>query len=328
MDEFVHSCPKIIRTNDLEDRLLKLAHGLGILLAIEDVQNVGGLKKRFPLLMLVVGSDGSHSQVRDTILNIPYGNNNFDHNEVLEYIVDLKYEVVGEGEKMRPVLHKYPTLKLMHSLVEEYIGHAKGAKGAEGAKGGTTPITARFIVQREVYEGMKEARFKTPYQLAKDFDKLPTAMRRDVTIWLNAKRKFTKEQRVKGSETLVSLTLRSYLYSNLYTLHGNGVKYVLVGDAACGVPFFRSLNNGIRCGTQLAIQVNSMFLHRSTTYLNIYESNAKALSNVEIKKAAMKAHLIDFAMGSTSLSGQMPWQVNFHSSSVKRWLENEENLYL
>ena len=37
----------------------------------------------------------------------------------------------------------------------------------------------------------------------------------------------------------------------------------IVGDAACGVPFFRALNNGLLCGTMLAAAAPAFLLSAS-----------------------------------------------------------------
>lgn len=90
---------------------------------------------------------------------------------------------------------------------------------------------------------------------------------RSVKIWLNARA--DKEERVKGSERMTAVKLRCYasrkVATTLPTQGSQGqrntaqpVSVFLVGDAAYGVPFFRSLNNGILSGTKLAETLNDL----------------------------------------------------------------------
>ena len=120
---------KVIRTNDLENRLIEFAKSLDIHIVIENIASVDSLCTRFPSAKVIVGnaflpfsshksgSDGSHSLVQKEVFN-----GELQERESLQCIVDLKYEVYGKGEKLDMVSEAYPTLKIMKHVAEEHVG--------------------------------------------------------------------------------------------------------------------------------------------------------------------------------------------------------------
>jgi len=148
-----------------------------------------------------------------------------------------------------------------------------------------------------------------------------------------------------------------------------GLVHVLVGDAAFGVPYFRSLNNGLVCGSELALKIASFFdpefpiedvstFHQFSTHdspidtsmnissnvlsslfsvgnsstqmikskqyqyydeadkdlpapLKTYSNFTHQLAKTEIMLAQNKQMGLSVAKFGVSISGVVPWQVNF-----------------
>lgn len=187
---------------------------------------------------VIVGSDGSHSVVRQVVCD-----GKLNSHAALQHIVDVKYEVEGQAQKLNFVTQAYPTMKIMDHVVEEHVGRPNGQ--------GRTPVTLRLLVTEETHARVKGASFKNPYYIPTHRDLLGEKLVESITIWLNAKAILVGEQRVPGSEKISALKLSTYCSAEV-NCKKDGVSYFLVGDAAFGVPFFRALNNGLLCGSHLA----------------------------------------------------------------------------
>jgi hypothetical protein len=88
----------------------------------------------------------------------------------------------------------------------------------------------------------------------------------------------------------------------------NQQTFVLVGDAAFGVPFFRSLNNGLLCGTELARLLSTDPHWICPNPMGKYEDYVKYLGNLEATKADGKGMGISMAKAWADISGCVPWQ--------------------
>lgn len=295
-----------IRTNDLEARLKKIAQDLGIEIRKEHVQEPEKLKESFPNTKLFIGADGSHSRVRETIFD---GELSIEEN--LQYIAEVKYEVHGQGRKMHGLKQKYPTQKLMKSVTTEHIGTESN---------GITPITLRLFINKETYEKMAPASFKNPYHFATHQEVIHKKLKENIMIWLNAKEQVLEEQRVKGSEK-ITVTRLSIYASKTFVKQVDNATWCLVGDAAFGVPFFRSLNNGLLSGTKLAKAISKSFaVKQAFSELNQgghvckplaqYASYVKRLSGHETFVARIKNLFIRFYLWFVKISSIVPWQVN------------------
>lgn len=229
--------PKFIRTNDLEDALLKYATELGVKFKFMAVTSVDQVIQMFPSASVIVGSDGSHSITRHTVFN-----NQFAVQEDLQCTVEVKYEAHGEVRPLNVALEQYPLMKEMGFIVTESIGKPKE---------GRTPVTLRLLVDPQTHSSVKDASFKNPFYFPTHGHMIAPKLRDAINMWLNGKAHFNKEARVPGSEKLTSLKLSAYRAKQFYTKYNNKDVF-LVGDAAFGVPFFRALNNGFLCGTHLA----------------------------------------------------------------------------
>ena len=91
----------------------------------------------------------------------------------------------------------------------------------------------------------------------------------------------------------------------------NGVDFALVGDSAFGVPFFRSINNGLRCGHVLSfLDLNGYILY----------VNEKSKNEVELSRKKMNC--LDLFLTFTNVSNLVPWQVvKFEKKQLDDWTE-------
>jgi hypothetical protein len=164
--------------------------------------------------------------------------------DVLKYVIEIKYEVYGKGEKLDYVKYEYRTQKQMNFIIQEHIGTEKDDR---------TPITIHLLVDADTYEHMKSATFKQPYNLHSHKHLIPVDLLDTITIWLNVKKEYANEKKVENSEKITSVALTVYESAEVVHYNEDKQQYTcLVGDAAFGVPFFRSLNNGIMCSRKLA----------------------------------------------------------------------------
>jgi hypothetical protein len=149
---------------------------------------------------------------------------------------------------------------------------------------------------------------------------------RDIRIWMNAKKKLFNEQ--SRDEKLICVVLSVYSAPDFVAVRkkqdGSCPLYALVGDAAFGVPFYRSLNNGLLCGTQLSQCISTCLTsspsdrHAST---DKYRSYARSLSTREIRRAREKQSALSLGKMMIDFNSAVPWQVIFWTLSEAEELE-------
>lgn len=313
----VESIPSVVRTSVLEESLLSVLPQLeNVHLVHRFVEDPNLLFTEFPTLQVLIAADGSHSLCRRKIFGV-----DLNYHEVLQYVVEVKYEVLGQAHKMKTMHQAYPTLKLMNHLASEFVGTAK-FEGDELV----TPVTLRMQITCEEYQSVKDATFKNPLILATDASRVHKELMRDIRIWMNAKKKLFNEQ--SRDEKLICVVLSVYSAPDFVTIRkkqdGSCLLYALVGDAAFGVPFYRSLNNGLLCGTQLS-QCISTYLTNSPSDRHAgthkYRSYARSLSTREIRRAREKQSALSLGKMMIDFNSAVPWQVIFWTLSEAEELE-------
>ena len=93
--KLIHELVGDVKVNEMELKLLNFAKKIGIKIRYEEVKDLDHLESQYPSVNYIIGSDGSHSLVR----KIKFGDD-FDVNFNMKYIVDVKYEVEGDGESL------------------------------------------------------------------------------------------------------------------------------------------------------------------------------------------------------------------------------------
>ncbi|CAF1082872.1 unnamed protein product [Adineta ricciae] len=322
LTDMINNLPSVVRTSVLEGQLLDIAKQLKIPIHYRHITNLS----EFSNAQVIIGADGSHSLVREIVFE-----NKMKYENVLKYVLEVKYEVYGQGEKLDYVKYQYRTQKQMKYIIEEHIGTEKDNR---------TPITIHLLIDQQTYEQMKQATFKNPFYLRTHKHLMPNDLLDTIMLWLNVKKEYANEKRVENSERITTIALACYASANVVHYDEDKAQHIcLVGDAAFGVPFFRSLNNGIICSRKLAscielffksnsAQTNGGSLLNNMTYewtkfvnrthslihlnqpLQAYSQFVQTLAGKEIIVAQNKAHLLFAADMMNKINGAVPWQVN------------------
>ncbi len=222
-----------VATNDLENALKDYAAKLGIKIVYRKIESPDEAEKLHPECRLFVAADGARSKMREAI----FGADALDET-TLQRVVEMKYKADGKAGTLgkRGILK---TAKIVNSQIFEYVGREKN---------GATPVTLRFFVDAETYDKMPQATFKDP--LAHDDPRLPPSLAEDIATYMAVRREKADERYQPGSGKLSKLTLSVYRAKKFAAKRGDAA-WFLAGDAAMGVPYFRSLNAGMIIGSQL-----------------------------------------------------------------------------
>jgi len=202
---------------------------------------------------------------------------------------------------------------------------------------------------------MKLATFKQPYYLHTHQHLIPKDVLETIIIWFNVKNEYAYGKRIENSEKITCITLSVYQSINFVHYDEKKEKYIcLVGDAAFGVPFFRSLNNGIICSRKLSLCIQLYFneyfsaihhggflsnltfglskkineLHskfNSDKPLNGYNQYVDILAKKEIMFAQNKANFLFATELMNKINGIVPWQVNKWSTSKLEYFKEKRN---
>lgn len=275
-----------IRTNELEARLKEFALGMGIKIEYTEITDVEKLAADYPDTKYFVGAAGRRGIMRKQIFK-----DEMLEDTKLEYIAEIKYDVLGATRGLSNFWEILPLECHVKHMTEEKVGKEKD---------GTTPVTLRFFIDEDEYEQLSEARGGEYFTL-NDADKIPAMLKATIDNWLNARFKLTEEVRVTDSERITVTELGVYASKEFVKMNEQQQNFILLGDEAFGVPFFRSLNNALLCGTEL-----SEYLAYDKP-LKQYAEYAYSLAISEIKSARLKAHAIDTADVFVSLGrGKLP----------------------
>lgn len=234
----------LVRTHDLEKALKNYASALGVQVSYEKMEGPEAVMEKHPEATTFIAADGAKSGMREALL----GEKAIKHYP-LQYVVEVKYQAKGRAEQLEFFGDHYKANKLMSGKVFEYVGREKD---------GETPVTLRFFIDKQTYDGLPEAGFKDPMKLSDE--RLPAKLAEDIRTYMNIRAAKAGENYKEGSAKLSKLTLSMYAASS-YSVRGEkGRNWYFVGDAAMGVPYFRALNAGLISGSLLAFVVTRKLL--------------------------------------------------------------------
>lgn len=219
-------------------------------------ETLDDLKKAFPKAKVIVGSDGSRSAIRETVFA-----NEMAHETPMQYTVAFKFYVKGPKVKKMPPLPKIhgkigvirtmkPVEAVQHGYIEEHIGRKiridKDGKADENGEE-VVPITVQFFVSKQTHDLIEKNRAGNPLTSRED---IPEEIRNLIDRWQEVRRHYNKET-YHEAFGVYTIMLSSYA-SRFFVKREGKITYCLVGDSAFGVPYFRSINNGLACGSKLA----------------------------------------------------------------------------
>lgn len=279
-----------VPTQKIEESLKEFASTLGIEIKNETVVSCEELAKKYPDADLFIGADGAHSIVRNEIFEDKKSKQN------LQYVAEVKYEVQGMSRPLSLWSEAYDPLLKSNHLVLEQVG-----KKQENDK---TCVSLRVFLDKQAFQTIKNANFKNPYQwTTADKQKMDSQLVQTIDVWLKEREKILGEKIVDGSVKISGVKLNVY-QSDEVVLEKHHKTWALVGDAAFGVPYFRSLNNGLVCANVLAKKiyatlqneqetVNKSFLgfkwQQKVSPLQKYSEKVKELAQYESFIAKLKA---------------------------------------
>ncbi len=226
---------KFIKINVIEQELKTLALKLGIDIRIQEVVKPTLLPQQFPHAKFFIGADGAHSIFRKEIFK-----ENLKLKKSLKYLVEVKYDVWGNSN----TLHPQTCLK----------------EGVSGKNEEKSSVSFRFFVNEDVYQQLKEARFNNPYKLETHKHLIPPQTLSTINRWIDKRESRLGEKKVENSERITAIPLEVYA-TKTFLKEGvkSGTTWGLIGDAAMGFPFFRSMNTSLLSGTILARAIANSF---------------------------------------------------------------------
>lgn len=223
-----------IRTNDLEKALKSYAKALGINIDFKKIEDPQAIMGEHPECRSFIAADGAHSLMRTALL----GEDAIKHYH-LQHVAEVKYQAEDSSGPLK-LRHQYKTNKISRFPVFEYVGKEKD---------NIRPVTLRVFLDKGTYNALPEATFKAPLSLY-DPD-LPEPLVESISTYMNVRQTKTGENYIPDSGKLSKLRLSVYA-SKRFALRKADKSWFFVGDAAMGVPYFRSLNSGLIVGSQLA----------------------------------------------------------------------------
>jgi len=234
-----------VNTNLIENELKTYASKLGIKIIYETITDPTSLPQRFPSVKAIIGSDGSHSIVRKTIFD-----DDFEVNYNLRHAVEVKYIIKDNGSGNNSLEWNIwsKTLNDCNHFVKENVSKQQD---------GNLKVSLRIFIDEKTYNKVSDATFKNPLN-SSDILERDVNLYDTITKWINTRIKYLNDE-IIGPIKISSIHLDVYKSKEIIKII-NGIMYILVGDSAIGVPFFRSLNIGMLCGTVLA--------HKLCQYLN------------------------------------------------------------
>lgn len=307
---------------NMEEGLTKIAHEVGVRIIKGYTADPKKLTDDFPEAKVIVGADGARSAMRKEI-----SGDHFRFNTTLQHVIQVQYVVnykpkeeleetslKRQVRKIQEQAETYSMQKFAESLIIQNIRHQED---------GSSKVTLQIFVDKETYDQMSDASFKTPYYFETDLNKIPHSLRETLIKWWGARETLYGEVIIAEQEKINKMTVIALGCScakESMQVDENGVVKVLVGDALETFPYFRSINNGFILGTKLAKCIASAFeqLEKTkdstkakksfTASFNSYWYYAIYRGYVERIKAYVKNLFVGLSSVWIKLSNLVPWQ--------------------
>ncbi len=288
-----------VPTIDIESRLKSLAQSLGISFEHEKVDNVNALTSRYPSAHTIIGADGANSIVRQEIF----------HDEklkekTLQYIVEVKYHAKNCARKLGFFEYAHALTKINHLAVENVGRESKHL----------TPVTLAFFTDKETHDafralGVTAWKGMSLNKLKKQKDPKIASIAPSVLAWMEYRKKHTQEILIKDSDKIAAVAFSTY-QSKAVVKYQNGKKFVLIGDAAMSVPYFRSINAGLKGGNYAAKLIANRLKNQN------YQQEFEAIAHHEIRAAQHTNRLVHIGRFFTSIMQNSLHMINYAASMI------------
>lgn len=287
-----------INIQEMEKGFLKIAKDLGIVIE----NNISVTKESFDdktssyKADITIGADGAHSIFRDVICSEekPLKQN-------LDYLMRFEAKV-DRGIDYKSWFKKYLAQKRSHYLYSVNQSQDK--------------LTIDFLVDQKTYEALHsikgcEVNYKNPIMDLGDLhaDVVLKEIYNSLYVCLNC----LHSGNVKGlhlKEIKITTTSLHTSRNQIFHKIGDGTyDCFLFGDSAFGVPFFRSLNNGLLCAVQLASTIHGRVVDDGKDAADEYCKFVNDLVDGEITKAGVKSKQQDMIISWVRFINKSPLHI-------------------
>lgn len=233
-----------IRTNDLEKALKEYCFNLNVNIVKKRIKSPEEVEEMHPECMHFIAADGAKSLMRTKL----FGSDAVDFKE-MQRIIELKFNAENETFKSKENLSNLLSLvKLNYGsdyLSFEYVGEYKN---------NLTPITTRMFLNEECFNKIPEATFKEPltFDVIKNKEN-NVELVKNIENYLNF-RMMNHKDKININEINITKLILSIYAAKRFAIfkEENNKAWFLTGDAAMGVPYFRSLNCGMMLSSRLS----------------------------------------------------------------------------
>lgn len=249
-----------MRTDFFESKMLQLATSLGIFIDYERIENIEqDIASKYPECAMIIGADGVRSLVREQA----FGPDNAERIP-LAYSAQIKYFVSEDHQVSINSLESYSLLKHSNFLSFTSVGQQSEGK---------TPVTIQHFIDQATFEQISHVNFRKPVKLFSDDveQQLPPELLRDIKTQLGF-RLAAGENILVDSVRLTATELPQQRCKKTVVFKDNRY-YVLTGDAALALSFFKGMNAGLQLATQLSKSIADdwdKILQRDNDALNNY----------------------------------------------------------
>ena len=320
-----------IACNELEKDLLTIARDLGIQIDNNSAEVVKVCPDSITLKSgetfhydQLVGADGAHSKMRkaqlqDQLQNSEAvdlekmdgadGNDEFAIRREIQHRVRVRYQVKGDARRLNQswgdwARYYYPVAKVIGSPVDEHISKPDSQ--------GNRTVTLDFFISKdeynELYKDGQGFNLKKPACLNDIRGKLSGKIK----LWQGLKETYTGESRVPDSEQVTPYALSYFQARNVTTFTSAGKPVYLAGDSSTALPYFRSLNNGLLCGTRLGVSLarGDRKPRRVSWHTDSYANFVDLRARKEFMVARLKDRAVNLFNGALKLANKLPFQIS------------------
>lgn len=276
---------KLVPIQDIESSLKKLAEKIGIVFENYEFTDCDSLLKKYPATNVIVGADGAHSTVR----KVAYSHE-FKKFDTVQYLAQVQYTVRSKPSRLGG------SAKLFNSSYA-------GTFVEESVNSVTNQVSLRFFIDKTTFEQVKDAKARNPWSL--EDKRIPGVLKSKVYSWIQS-RGLNNGETVHPSSAieLTAIKLDVYTAGNTVICR-DGRVWCLVGDAAGGVPFFRSINKGFKESSHLARALAKGDAEieegKIPKHFKKYQSKARSIARWETSAAKVKSFFLNMASGTLKI---------------------------
>jgi len=273
----------VIRTNDIEDELKNKADSLGVIVLRDEKYeatakdlNVNSKvhshdknekQKYLKEAKVIVGADGSHSVVRETVMR-----NELEHEKNLSYLIEFKFQT-PQTTKRRTNWQAIKLFLKTGSVDFETMGKGNPDETLK-------PATLHVAVNKKTYDKFRPADragnpIKGTFQDSWSEDEINEAslISKEIADTLKIYNAYKKDVEKRGGkcEDLKISTIPMGVYRSKKVAENFHGKYVLLaGDASSGVVFGRGVNKGFQeaviCADKIDKYYKNFFMKKNQNW--------------------------------------------------------------